>query len=67
MVQAVNQVFQRPDSPFIYDQDIPFLPVSASPGGTSLFGSLVVKSNLRSLTGCKKRSKAGQQRRVPAK
>ncbi|MFA0569639.1 exodeoxyribonuclease V subunit beta [Vibrio gallaecicus] len=31
MVSAVNQVFATPDSPFIYDQDIPFLSVSASP------------------------------------
>ncbi|GEM74018.1 exodeoxyribonuclease V subunit beta [Vibrio sagamiensis] len=31
MVQAVNQLFERPDSPFIYDSDIPFLPVSSSP------------------------------------
>ncbi|HDY7727782.1 TPA: exodeoxyribonuclease V subunit beta [Vibrio vulnificus] len=31
MVAAVNQIFQQPDSPFIYDQDIPFLPVNASP------------------------------------
>ncbi|MCF7505834.1 exodeoxyribonuclease V subunit beta [Vibrio sp. L3-7] len=31
MVSAVNQVFMNSDSPFIYDQDIPFLPVAASP------------------------------------
>lgn len=31
MVAAVNQVFERPDSPFIYDDDIPFLPVRPSP------------------------------------
>ncbi|MDR9830198.1 exodeoxyribonuclease V subunit beta [Vibrio sp. FNV 38] len=31
MVQAVNQVFELPDSPFIYDSDIPFLPVKYSP------------------------------------
>ncbi|MCF7481279.1 exodeoxyribonuclease V subunit beta [Vibrio sp. J1-1] len=31
MVQAVNQVFTLPDSPFIYDSDIPFLPVNYSP------------------------------------
>ncbi|HCG8740993.1 TPA: exodeoxyribonuclease V subunit beta [Vibrio parahaemolyticus] len=31
MVQAVNQVFALPDSPFIYDSDIPFLPVRYSP------------------------------------
>nr|WP_319556415.1 exodeoxyribonuclease V subunit beta [uncultured Vibrio sp.] len=31
MVQAVNQVFALPDSPFIYDSDIPFLPVNYSP------------------------------------
>ena len=31
MVQAVNQVFSLPDSPFIYDSDIPFLPVNYSP------------------------------------
>ncbi|RJX74319.1 exodeoxyribonuclease V subunit beta [Vibrio sinensis] len=31
MVSSVNQVFERPSSPFIYDQDIPFLPVAHSP------------------------------------
>ncbi|RTZ15286.1 exodeoxyribonuclease V subunit beta [Vibrio aquaticus] len=31
MVAAVNQVFELPQSPFIYDQDIPFLPVAHSP------------------------------------
>lgn len=31
MVNAVNQIFSTPDSAFIYDQDIPFLPVEASP------------------------------------
>ncbi|MGR5350802.1 exodeoxyribonuclease V subunit beta [Vibrio sp. DNB22_19_2] len=31
MVSAVNQIFELPDSPFIYDSDIPFLPVSYSP------------------------------------
>nr|WP_319554941.1 exodeoxyribonuclease V subunit beta [uncultured Vibrio sp.] len=31
MVQAVNQVFALPGSPFIYDSDIPFLPVNYSP------------------------------------
>ncbi len=31
MVAAVNQVFELPDSPFIYDNDIPFLPVNANP------------------------------------
>ncbi|KGY12503.1 exodeoxyribonuclease V subunit beta [Vibrio tubiashii] len=31
MVSAVNQIFQRPASPFIYDNDIPFLPVDYSP------------------------------------
>ncbi|MDA0149127.1 exodeoxyribonuclease V subunit beta [Vibrio sp. LaRot3] len=31
MVAAVNQVFELPDSAFIYVQDIPFLPVDASP------------------------------------
>ncbi|ELI5389292.1 TPA: exodeoxyribonuclease V subunit beta [Vibrio parahaemolyticus] len=31
MVLAVNQVFALPDSPFIYDSDIPFLPVNYSP------------------------------------
>ncbi|EHD6029485.1 exodeoxyribonuclease V subunit beta [Vibrio parahaemolyticus] len=31
MVQAVNQVFALPDSPFIYDSDIPFLPVKYNP------------------------------------
>ncbi|MDF2154404.1 exodeoxyribonuclease V subunit beta [Vibrio sp. CAU 1672] len=32
MVRAVNQIFELPDSPFIYDSDIPFLPVNSSPG-----------------------------------
>ncbi|MCG9683400.1 exodeoxyribonuclease V subunit beta [Vibrio sp. Isolate23] len=31
MVAAVNQMFQTPDSPFIYDEDIPFVPVNSSP------------------------------------
>ena len=31
MVTAVNQLFDTPDCPFIYDDDIPFLPVDASP------------------------------------
>ena len=31
MVKAVNQIFTTADSPFIYDQDIPFLAVNASP------------------------------------
>ncbi|MGR5168182.1 exodeoxyribonuclease V subunit beta [Vibrio astriarenae] len=31
MVQSVNQIFELPDSPFIYDDDIPFLPVKYSP------------------------------------
>ncbi|MFB9214725.1 exodeoxyribonuclease V subunit beta [Vibrio sinaloensis] len=31
MVAAVNQIFQLPSSPFIYDQDIPFLAVNHSP------------------------------------
>ncbi len=35
MVAAVNQVFEQADSPFIYDQDIPFLPVAHSPGAES--------------------------------
>lgn len=31
MVYAVNQLFDTPTNPFIYDDDIPFLPVKASP------------------------------------
>ncbi|MFG0771612.1 exodeoxyribonuclease V subunit beta [Vibrio plantisponsor] len=31
MVEAVNQVFELADSPFIYDADIPFLPVKPNP------------------------------------
>ncbi|MGR4988984.1 exodeoxyribonuclease V subunit beta [Vibrio rotiferianus] len=31
MVLAVNQIFALPDSPFIYDSDIPFHPVDYSP------------------------------------
>lgn len=31
MIAAVNQVFDLPDSPFIYDDDIPFHPVNHSP------------------------------------
>ena len=31
MVGAVNRIFQHPDRPFIYDQDITFLPVDHSP------------------------------------
>ncbi|USD64720.1 exodeoxyribonuclease V subunit beta [Vibrio sp. SCSIO 43136] len=32
MVSAVNGIFAHADKPFIYDQDIPFHPVDASPG-----------------------------------
>ena len=35
MVQAVNQIFELPSSPFIYDDDIPFLPVKSSPNAGS--------------------------------
>ncbi|MBV1843065.1 exodeoxyribonuclease V subunit beta [Photobacterium ganghwense] len=31
MVAAVNRIFEHPNKPFIYDQDITFLPVSHSP------------------------------------
>ncbi|SEG55854.1 exodeoxyribonuclease V subunit beta [Vibrio hangzhouensis] len=31
MVRSVNTLFEQSESPFLYDQDIPFLPVSASP------------------------------------
>ncbi|MGR5150014.1 exodeoxyribonuclease V subunit beta [Photobacterium alginatilyticum] len=31
MVEAVNRIFQQPQRPFIYDQDITFLPVKHSP------------------------------------
>lgn len=31
MVAVVNQVFEMPSSPFVYDDDIPFLPVKSSP------------------------------------
>ncbi|WP_117235226.1 exodeoxyribonuclease V subunit beta [Vibrio maerlii] len=31
MVESVNQIFATPESAFIYDQDIPFLPVNSSP------------------------------------
>lgn len=31
MVSAVNQLFSSSTSPFMYDQDIPFLPVASSP------------------------------------
>ena len=37
MVQAVNQIFSGSSSPFIYDQDIPFLPVQPRPGADSSF------------------------------
>ncbi len=32
MVEAVNQLFSTADSPFFYDEEIPFLPVKSSPG-----------------------------------
>ena len=35
MVNAVNHLFSYAASPFLYDQDIPFLPVSASPKADS--------------------------------
>ena len=36
MVSAVNRLFQSTDSPFIYDSDIPFEPVSPSPVADSM-------------------------------
>ncbi|ODS10495.1 exodeoxyribonuclease V subunit beta [Vibrio scophthalmi] len=44
MVAAVNQVFALPDSAFIYDQDIPFLPVAASPSADKRAWSLSGKT-----------------------
>lgn len=35
MVDSVNQLFSRADSPFIYDQDIPFSAVQPSPSARS--------------------------------
>ncbi len=35
MVAAANRVFELPDSPFIYDSDIQFLPVQPSPNAQS--------------------------------
>lgn len=35
MVEAVNCIFQQPQRPFIYDQDITFLPVKHSPKAAS--------------------------------
>ena len=35
MIASVNSVFERPDSPFIYDQDIHFLSVNHSPKAPS--------------------------------
>ncbi|WP_375753015.1 exodeoxyribonuclease V subunit beta [Vibrio sp. HN007] len=32
MVASVNQIFKFSESPFLYDSDIPFIPVSHSPG-----------------------------------
>ncbi|PMH41160.1 exodeoxyribonuclease V subunit beta [Vibrio sp. 10N.286.49.B3] len=40
MVKAVNGVFQHATSPFIYNDDIPFLPVNASPNAEQRFWSI---------------------------
>lgn len=37
MVAAVNRVFSFYDRPFIYDQQIPFLPVASAPGAEQRF------------------------------
>ena len=40
MVESVNGVFSLVQSPFMYDKDIPFLPVSSSPGADQRSWSL---------------------------
>ncbi|MCE0494335.1 exodeoxyribonuclease V subunit beta [Vibrio salinus] len=40
MVMATNALFEQAASPFLYDQDIPFLPVSASPKAGQNYWSL---------------------------
>ena len=40
MVAAVNQVFSQADSPFIYDDDIPFHAVNASPNADQRFWNI---------------------------
>ncbi len=40
MVAAVNQVFSAAESPFIYDEDIPFYPVNASPNANQRFWAI---------------------------
>ncbi|UJF18926.1 exodeoxyribonuclease V subunit beta [Vibrio sp. SS-MA-C1-2] len=40
MVNAVNALFQFADSPFIYDQDIPFYPVNPNPKANGLSWAL---------------------------
>lgn len=40
MVLATNAVFEQSDSPFLYDQDIPFIAVNASPKAAQNFWTL---------------------------
>ena len=48
MVKAVNTLFEHAESPFIYDQDIPFMPVDAS--GRRGDGLTIEKDVLPALT-----------------
>jgi exodeoxyribonuclease V beta subunit len=40
MVNSVNRIFSVADSPFMYDEDIPFLPVSPRPGADKRYWTL---------------------------
>ena len=40
MVRSVNHIFEFAQSPFIYDQDIPFEPVKSSPGSEKRFWTI---------------------------
>jgi len=40
MVEGANRLFRNSESPFLYDQDIPFYPVSSRPGGDEAFWQL---------------------------
>ncbi len=40
MVAAVNRIFAGADKPFIYDEDIPFLPVQPSPAADQRYWSI---------------------------
>lgn len=65
MIAAVNQVFDLPDSPFIYDDDIPFYPVNHSPKAQQRVWTMGAKATRVNLLDARSRRQATAERGLP--